>query len=248
MADDRQADTPAARVLSLIDASRHSLAALSAAVDLASRRRLELVGLFVEDLDLLECAGFPFAREVGAQSGLSRPFSSQRLQADLDRHARRAAQALAGAVAGRDVRHRLQVSRGGVASEALALVGAGDVLVVGKAGLSGHWGVRLGSTSRALVLAAPCTLIIWDARCPVRSGPLHYLGQPPSERDALFERFQGLIESVEPLPEMGAEALVRLLSRTRSGTLMLPRAALVALISEDPDLLARLPVSIFVVP
>lgn len=248
MVDDRQTDERAARVFSLIDVSRHSLAALSAAVNLASHRRLELVGLFVEDSDLLACAGFPFAREVGGHSGYTHPFSPQGLQAGLDRHARLAAQALEKAVAGRELRHHLQVSRGGVAREALALVGVGDVLVLGKAGLSGHWGVRLGSTSRALVLESPCPVIIWDERWPLHSGPLHFLGQLPGDSEALLERFQGLIASVELLPEMSADELAWFLTRTRSGALMLPRAVLLALNEEDPDLLARLPVPIFVVP
>ena len=57
----------AARVLALLDASRHSLAALTAAVNLASLRHAELVALYVEDMDLLRCAAFPFSCEIGAQ-------------------------------------------------------------------------------------------------------------------------------------------------------------------------------------
>lgn len=245
-----EARTPVAeaRVLSLIDASRHSLAALSAAVDLASQWRLELVGLFVEDAALLESAGFSFAREVGAQSGLARPLSSESFQASLARHAQRAERALTEAVAGHDVRHRLQVSRGGVVSEALAIIAPGDLLMLGKAGFSGRWGARLGSTSRALVLQAPCTVVIWDDRRPMHPGPLHYLGPTPPEREALLERFRGLSDRIEPLPEMGGEALVSVLARARTGALMLDRVTLAALTREDPDLLARVPVPVFVLP
>ncbi|MDX1466821.1 MAG: hypothetical protein R3215_14070, partial [Halomonas sp.] len=41
-------DVRVVRVLTLLDASRHSLAALAAAVELATARHAELVALFVE--------------------------------------------------------------------------------------------------------------------------------------------------------------------------------------------------------
>src|SRR5690554_3194211 len=90
-----------ARVLVLLDASRHSLAALAAAVELACRQRAELVALYVEDTDLLHCGAFPFACEIGAQSGLSRPLTSTSLEANIDQQRQRVQQTLRAAVAGR---------------------------------------------------------------------------------------------------------------------------------------------------
>ncbi|MCH4563675.1 MULTISPECIES: universal stress protein [Halomonas] len=239
----------AARVLALLDASRQSLAALTAAVELAVGRHAELVALFVEDLDLLHCAGFPFSCEVGAQSGLARPLSPEVLEASLARQVKRASQALAEAVAGREVRHRFQVSRGRVASEALALAGPGDVLVLGKAGLSGQWGVRLGSTSRALILEAPCTVVIWDERLPPSRGSLRLVSDTdPQLSDADLTALAPLFDGVEALPSMSATALERYLARARSGALLLHRPELARLVEQDPQLLARIPVPIIVVP
>ncbi|APE29505.1 hypothetical protein BOX17_00135 [Halomonas aestuarii] len=241
----------AVRVLALLDASRHSLAALAAAVDLAVERHAELVALFVEDQDLLGSAGFPFSREIGAVSGRVRQLSRDDLEAGLARQARRATEALDAAVAGRGLRHELRIRRGRVVSEALALAGPGDVLVLGKAGLSGHWGVRLGSTSRALVLEAPCTVIIWDERLPLARGPLRTLGTPtPGHEDlsAIPQALTRLFDGEEVLQASDARELERQLSRATSGALLLHRPWLARLAGQDPDLLARLPIPVIVVP
>ncbi|MFP4264090.1 MAG: universal stress protein [Halomonas sp.] len=243
----------ALRVLALLDDSRQGLAALQAAATLAEQVRAELVALFVEDLDLLQCAAFPFSREVGASSGVARPLSSASLEASLSRQMQRVQRALRLAAEGRAVRHRLRVSRGQVASVALEEAGPGDVLVLGKAGLSARWGNRLGSTSRRLLLEAPCTVIIWDERHPPEPGPLRYFrgeapalpwGETPEEAVRRHPLFLGR----EELAPMGAPALERFLARARRGALAITRARLVTLLEQDADLLARIPVPIVVVP
>lgn len=240
-------DVRVARVLTLLDASRHSLAALAAAVELAAARHAELVALFVEDQELVSSAGFPFAREIGAVSGRVRRLSREELLAGQARQARRVTEALEAAVAGRELRHELRVSRGGIVSEAQALAGPGDVLVLGKAGFSGHWGVRLGSTSRALMLEAPCTVIIWDERLPLARGPLRTLGEPPAGEE-IPDVLARLFEGVEVLEQRDARELEERLRRATSGALLLHRPRLARLAEQDPDLLARLPIPVIVVP
>lgn len=240
-------DVRVVRVLTLLDASRHSLAALAAAVELATARHAELVALFVEDQELVSSAGFPFAREIGAVSGQVRRLSREDLLAGQARQARRVTEALEAAVAGRELRHELRVSRGRIVSEAQALAGPGDVLLLGKAGFSGHWGVRLGSTSRALMLSAPCTVIIWDERLPLTRGPLRTLGEPPAALE-IPDVLARLFEEVEVLEESDARRLEERLRRATSGALLLHRPRLAELAEQDPDLLARLPIPVIVVP
>lgn len=240
-------DVRVVRVLTLLDASRHSLAALAAAVELAAERHAELVALFVEDQELVSSAGFPFAREIGAVSGRVRRLSREELLAGQARQARRVTEALEAAVAGRELRHELRVSRGGIVSEAQALAGPGDVLVLGKAGFSGHWGVRLGSTSRALMLEAPCTVIIWDERLPLARGPLRTLGEPAAAAE-IPDVLARLFEGVEVLEQRDARGLEERLRRATSGALLLHRPWLARLAEQDPDLLARLPIPVIVVP
>lgn len=244
----------AARVLALLDASRHSMAALAAAVDLANQHQAELVALYVEDLDLLRCAAFPFSCEIGAQSGLTRPLTPGSLEVAIARQLQRVHQALAAAVAGRNLRHRLKISRGQVAGEALTLAGPADVLVLGKAGISERWGARLGSTSRRLVLEAPCPVLLWDEKRPYRRGPLRWLdsssGRPAQEDNVpvIPAWLASLFAGSAPLPMQHAKELVKALARAETGGVLLRRSELVALLKEDEDLVARLPVPIVVVP
>lgn len=229
------------RVLTLLDASRQSIAALAAAVELASRGSAELVALYVEDQDLLSCAGFPFSREVGGRSGLSRPFSSDVVATTLRHQRQRASEALQRAVAGRDIPHSLQVSRGRVVKETLSLAGPGDLLVLGKAGLAGQWGVRLGSTSRALLLQAPCTVVIWDERQPLQAGPLRLYGEISP-----VPRLRALFNGVQTLPRLSARALEQHLSSARGGALQIRREDLQCLFAEAPELFGRVPVPVIV--
>ncbi|WP_162300063.1 universal stress protein [Kineobactrum sediminis] len=239
------AQRSARRVLALLDASRHSLAALRAAVELATLRQEELVALFVEDMDLLHSAGFPFALEVGGHSGLTRPLSPEQVESSLGRQRERVTHALAEAVKGRQIHHSLRVSRGRIVTEALSLAAPGDLVVLGKASSAGHYGgVRLGSTCRALILQAPCMVLIWDERRPLNHGPLRVLS------DHVPEGLLGLplCDRVEQLPAQNAASLERTLADARSGALLLHRAELDRLCGQDPDLLARIPVPIIVVP
>ncbi|SDJ64530.1 universal stress protein [Billgrantia gudaonensis] len=238
-----------ARVLALLDASRHSLVALAVAVDLASRRRAELVALYVEDLDLLSCAGFPFACEIGAQSGLVRPLSTSGLEAAIARQRSRIHQAVEHAVAGHELRHRLEVSRGQVVAETLAKATPGDVLVMGKAGMSERFGPRLGSTSRRLLLQAPCAVLVWDERHVFRRGPLRLVehDRHPLEAGTVPNWLAALFDGVAPLTAHCAGELERLLARSEAGGLLLHRAQLARLLDEDPDMLARIPLPVVVV-
>jgi hypothetical protein len=130
-------------------------------------------------------------------------------------------------------------------SAALALAGPDDLLVLGKAGLSAHCGgVRLGSTCRALILQAPCTVLIHDERHPPQTGPLRVLSEPVPEQLLALP----LCDRIERLYLNDARSLERKLATARSGALLLRRAELQQLAGEDPDLLARIPVPVIVLP
>jgi nucleotide-binding universal stress UspA family protein len=53
------------RILVALDASPASLAALDFATELAERHQAELLGIYVEDINLLRSAEIPFTREIG---------------------------------------------------------------------------------------------------------------------------------------------------------------------------------------
>ena len=125
-------------------------AALEAAVALAERAEAELVGLFVENVELLHLAALPFAREVGYPSATSREFDVARMERAL-RALAFDAERLLGSVAGRGpVRWSFRVTRGVLAAELLAAAREADLLLI----CSAHGGVATGPPAVQIVSAA----------------------------------------------------------------------------------------------
>lgn len=153
--------TPRGRILVLIDGSRLSYAALEAAADIAGKRNADILGIFVEELNLVRSAGYGFSREVGSASGISRPFDPGMLEQRLHRLVDHARVALAAAVRLHGGKAALRVARGRVIDEVLALAGPDDLLVLGRAGWSSPAGVRLGSTARGLIRQSPGQVLLW---------------------------------------------------------------------------------------
>ena len=142
------------RILVALDASPHSLAALEAAVALAADVDAELVGLFVEDAELLRLAALPFVREFGLYSATSRPVDALEMEHQLRARAHRAEQALA-VMAGRaHVRWSFRVVRGAIAAELLAAAAEADLISLGRVGWSMAGRRRVGSTTRAVLTQA----------------------------------------------------------------------------------------------
>lgn len=158
--NNRELEPVIRRIVVALDASPHSLAALEAASALAEALRAELVGIFVEDINLLRLASLPFAREVRYQSAFDRPLDSPGMERELRIQADRVRQALAGVAD----RHRLQwsfrVVRGQVAAELLTAAQEADVLALGRASSSVVRRVRLGQTARMIVAQATRTVLL----------------------------------------------------------------------------------------
>ena len=97
------------RIVVALDASHASRRVLGAAAALALRQGAELVGLFVEDVNLLHMGALPFTRVAGAG-----PLSSQLDHATVERALRRAVgetrAALAGYVEGKNLKWSFAVS------------------------------------------------------------------------------------------------------------------------------------------
>jgi nucleotide-binding universal stress UspA family protein len=148
------------RILVALDASQPSLAALEAAVELATRLRAELLGLFVEDVNLLRLAGLPFAREIHLPSATIRPINGPTLERELHAWAARVRQILAAAASQARVDWSFRVVRGHVAPEVLAAAQEADLLSLGVASgpLTRHR--HLGSTARLVAAESPRTVLL----------------------------------------------------------------------------------------
>jgi nucleotide-binding universal stress UspA family protein len=148
------------RILVALDTSRHSLAALDAAVELAAGLEAELQGLFVEDVNLLRLAGLPVAREVSYPYAAGTRLDRARMERQLRAQAAQARRALAATCERRQVKWSFRVVRGEVAPEVLAAAAGADLLSLGKASRPLTQRVRMGSTARAAAAQAPHSVLL----------------------------------------------------------------------------------------
>ncbi len=146
------------RVLVALDASRASLDALSAAAALAARLGADLEGLFVEDLNLLRAAGFPFASQLSFPSGVRYPLDRPAIEVDLRAIAAAARVAIAAAAQQLHIAWSFRVARGQVSIELLEAASKADVLVLGRT--SHRLGAAPGETARAAAARAPSSVLL----------------------------------------------------------------------------------------
>jgi nucleotide-binding universal stress UspA family protein len=171
------------RILVALDASPHSQAALEAAAELASGLKAELLGIFVEDINLLKLAGSSFAWETGFFSASRRQLSTLEVERQLRAQASRVRRAIAMAAGYAQVPWSFRVVRGSIAPELLAAATEVDLVILGKTGWSLAGGKRLGSTARTvLAQATSLTLVLQQGtrlRLPVM---VVYDGSPTAHK------------------------------------------------------------------
>ena len=171
------------RILVALDASPHSQAALEAAAELAVGLKAEVLGLFVEDVNLLKLAGSSFAWEMGFFSASRRQLSTLEIERQLRAQASRVRRNLAMTAGRAQVAWSFRVVRGAIASELLAAASKADLIILGKTGWSVAGRRRLGSTARTVLAQATClTLVLQQGarlRLPV---VVVYDGSPTAHR------------------------------------------------------------------
>ncbi len=142
-------------ILVAVDASLHSLAALEVAGELAERLGADLLGIFVEDLNLLRLADLPFTEEFGLFSARRRELRPGDVKRHLRIQARRAQRTFSVVVERTQVSGEFHVVHGSVSGEILKASAEADIVLLGKVGMSRPQDGRLGSTARALIAKAP---------------------------------------------------------------------------------------------
>lgn len=148
------------RIIVLLDSSRAARMALDAAAELAARRRAKLLGLFVEDIDLLRSASLPFGREIGFTSGRIRPMSTMDMERRLHQQAEQARRLLAAVGRRRAIEWRLQICRGQVEAETLAVTAPADLLVLGRTDWARDAGLRFGQLTVRIAATANCSVMV----------------------------------------------------------------------------------------
>ncbi len=181
---DPEARAPIRRILVALDASGASLAALDAAARLAATLEADLLGLFVEDEDLLRLAGLPCAREVGFTFAQSRRMESADMERALRAQAARARQALERVASRTSVQCTFRVVRGRVTEELLAAAADVDLVAVG---FTGHAvpRARPGTTTTALATGAGRTILILPSETAISPPVMAVYDGSPAARHAL---------------------------------------------------------------
>lgn len=137
------------RILVALDASADSLAGLEAAVQLAAELRAELLGVFVEETDLLRAGELPSSREVSLLGGEPRQLDPEALEREIRAQAERARKALEAAAERSRVTWSFRTVRGRPARELAELARDADLVTLGATGRS-PWRAP-GTTVRELV-------------------------------------------------------------------------------------------------
>jgi nucleotide-binding universal stress UspA family protein len=143
------------RILVALDASADSVAGLEAAADLAAPLGAELLGLFVEDLNLVRLPTLSFATEIDSLSGEPRQLAPAELERHLRQRAERARRSLEQTAGRSRVRWSFRTVRGRVTTELLAA--EADLIAIGT---RGHTPRRGPGSTAADVLARARTPVL----------------------------------------------------------------------------------------
>jgi hypothetical protein len=216
------------RIVVSMESAAQDRAALEAAADIAARLQAELIGLFIEDIDLLHFAALPFAREVGFPSATRRPLDVSAMERSLRSLAGEARRALA-EIAGRmPLRWSFRVARGSTSVELLAAAAEADLLVARASGIERavlHVAVALrpsscccgGGDSHAPLVGVCSTALSPDRLAPMLAGLSRLFGEGV---DVFL-----LCESPEVANEWERELRERLSTEHAQGNIRVVRAA-----------------------
>ncbi len=169
------------RILVALDGSPHSQAALEAAAHLAELLRAELMGVFVEDVNLLRLAELPFAQEVRRHTATIEKLEVRYLHRQLQRQAEQAQADLKRVANAHALSATFRVARGPVSAEVLAAALEADLLALGRISHAGP--PRLGSTAKTAVAQTSRPVLLMRPGLPFAQPILLvYDGSPGAER------------------------------------------------------------------
>ncbi len=188
------------RIMVAIDSCATCLTAFERAAALAEHQQAELVGLFIEDLDLVNFAALPFASEIDRGSGSVRRLDSLRMTRALRAQAEQARRELQRIARQRQLHTRLEVVRGRYAAEALSAATGMDIAFL----------IR-GNTPRARARrrsAAPPVWVFYDGSAgATRALALARELAAPGEADMVVVLPQATPDTLRPLRERAISTL-----------------------------------------
>ncbi len=167
-------------ILVALDTSPYSTAALLSAAEVAAAFNLELRGIYVEDVNLLNLCGLPFGLEIGSFTANPRRLEQSRMERDFQVQAALLRKTMADIAGRQRLSWSFKVVRGGVTNELLSAVSSAHMVSLGRVGTTP--GKRTGSTAQAIVRNTQRPVIVQG---PQRSlvGPfvVVYMGDESSD-------------------------------------------------------------------
>ena len=154
------------RILVSLDNSPHSSAALNASISLARQFNAELMGIFIEDINLLNLAEMPFRKEVSEYTAIIREITTDGLTRGITVQSRGITRSFQRLINQTDLQANFSVLRGHVTEMIEKESQKCDLIVIGKRGTNPLSRPRIGSTAKALVQnhRKPLLLIEQDNR------------------------------------------------------------------------------------
>ena len=163
---------------------QESAAAMTLATELARSMRLQLLGLFVEDIDLLHFAGLPFAREVCLSSATSRQLDPNAMARALQQRAGEARRSLHRRLEGQSIQWTFEIVRGPVMPMLLGKALETDLLVAALPARATRGAAQDIATPLSQVRAARAPLLLVRDG-PARRAPVVVLGSPDASAQAV---------------------------------------------------------------
>jgi nucleotide-binding universal stress UspA family protein len=205
-----------------LDGSPHSIAALTAAAELARLLHANLRGIFVEDINLLRMAELPCSHENSAEP---EKMELVQLERSLKRQAREAESSLQHIAGELLIEHSFRICRGLVPEEVTLAAHEADLLVLGRKGRSPSCRKGVGSTAKKALAEGKRPILFMRTGFTAKEWPILVLydgsiGSKQALGTALDLAQPGVILNVLILGESPDEAL--LMERDLSATITLP--------------------------
>ncbi len=157
------------RILVALDTAEPSAAALEEAARLAAGLHAELVGLFIEDAELLQAAALPMTRMVPYQTRTLADFDPASLQRAYRIWSAEVRRSLEAVAAQWRIKWSFQIARGIYTEQLMATIRAGDLLALASSKHQRR--SRTGLAAFTVAAQAPCSLFLmyrrWETWKPV---------------------------------------------------------------------------------
>lgn len=130
MSGETALETRIRRVLAVFDAATSNTESLNTLAEMAANLQASLDLLFVEDVELEQVAGLPFARQVNLRTGAVAPLASNELEAETRAAEARLRRWLATAATKRQIRWSIRTIRGQISDALPTTPEPADLLVL----------------------------------------------------------------------------------------------------------------------